>query len=78
MQQLRNLEQAEVKYLEVLRKTRPDLVVKVRYLGKRDNTHGGGNGTPSNQELDGSRRGVRDDTIDRREYGVCTPESFIH
>jgi hypothetical protein len=36
VQRLRNLEEAEAQYLEMLRKARPDLVVKVHYTQKKE------------------------------------------
>jgi hypothetical protein len=36
IQQLRTLEEAEAQYLEILRKARPDLIVKVHYTQKKE------------------------------------------
>jgi hypothetical protein len=50
VQRLRNLEEAEAQYLEMLRKARPDLTVKVHCTQKKESRPQKKNGTPSQQK----------------------------
>jgi hypothetical protein len=50
VQRLRNLEEAEARYLDVLRKARPDLAEKVRHTRSWKGVLQGGSGAPSRQE----------------------------
>jgi hypothetical protein len=50
VQRLCNLEEAEAQYLEMLRKARPDLEVKVHWTQKRSHALGRKNGAPSQQK----------------------------
>jgi hypothetical protein len=53
VQWLRNLEEAEAQYLEMLRKAQPDLAVKVHYTEKKSHALRRKNGAPSQQKLMG-------------------------
>jgi hypothetical protein len=56
VQRLRNLEEAEAQYLEMLRKARPDLTVKVHCTQKKESRPQKKNGTPSQQKSMGQHR----------------------
>ena len=49
-QRLRNLKEAEAKYLDVLRKAHPDLAEQVRHPQRVEGRPRGGSGAPSSQE----------------------------
>jgi hypothetical protein len=50
VQRLRNLEEAEARYHDVLRKARPDLAEQVRHPQMVERRPQGGSGTPSSQK----------------------------
>jgi hypothetical protein len=70
VQRLRNLEEAKGQYLEMLRKARPDLAVKVHCTQKKGVT-------ASEERMAPQVNKSRWDNIGRNKYGVRSPSRIL-